>query len=302
MTEEKRRHGNSSAFIWGIILIFAGVVLLLQTFNILPWSLWGTLWRFWPAIIIIIGLVILLRHTNAWLVSLLTVAILGGCLGIAIWQHGVGDIPRNITTQNYELPIDNLQSAEVNINFDAGKLIIGNISSGETNLVEAKTEIKNSIPSLTTDYDQLGTKGSLYLKSINQQNWPDSGITWKVNISEVIPIDLTIDAAASTIKLYLDNLNLSSIYIDIDASSCELNLPTPDGMLNTVVKANAATVNITIPEEVAARIQATSNVATLHISSRFFKNGDYYVTDNYDIATDRIELTINTSVGTVSIK
>jgi len=72
--------------IGGIFLIFLGVVFLLQTFDVLPWALWGTLWQFWPVLIIILGVGILLRHFNVWLVSLLTLSILGACLGIAIWQ------------------------------------------------------------------------------------------------------------------------------------------------------------------------------------------------------------------------
>jgi len=73
--------------IWGIFLVFLGIVFLLQTLNVLPWGLWGTLWRYWPVLIIIIGLGILLRRYNVWLLSLLILAILGGCLGIAIWQY-----------------------------------------------------------------------------------------------------------------------------------------------------------------------------------------------------------------------
>ena len=74
--------------IWGIFLLFLGVVFLLQTLDVLSWGLWGTLWRFWPVLIIIVGLGILLRRYNVWLVSLLVLAILGACLGIAIWQYG----------------------------------------------------------------------------------------------------------------------------------------------------------------------------------------------------------------------
>ncbi len=74
--------------VWGIFLLFLGIVFLLQTLEILPWGLWGTLWRFWPVLIIIIGVSILLRGRNVWLVSLLILAMLGACLGIAVWQYG----------------------------------------------------------------------------------------------------------------------------------------------------------------------------------------------------------------------
>jgi len=73
--------------IWGIFLVFLGVVFLLQTLNVLPWGLWVTLWQFWPVLIIITGLDILLRRHNVWLVSLLVLAVLGAGLGIAIWQY-----------------------------------------------------------------------------------------------------------------------------------------------------------------------------------------------------------------------
>lgn len=74
--------------LWGLFLLFLGVTFLLQTFNVLPWGLWSTLWRFWPVLLINAGLSILLRRYNTWLVSILILTLLFGSLGIAIWQYG----------------------------------------------------------------------------------------------------------------------------------------------------------------------------------------------------------------------
>jgi len=87
VTERKPR-GAVGAPIGGILLLFLGVVFLLQTLDVLPWALWETLLRFWPVLIIILGLSVLLRRYNVWLVSLLVIAILVACLGVAIWQFG----------------------------------------------------------------------------------------------------------------------------------------------------------------------------------------------------------------------
>jgi len=87
VTERKPR-GAVGAPIGGILLLFLGVVFLLQTLGVLPWALWETLLRFWPALIIILGLSVLLRRYNVWLVSLLVIVILAACLGVAIWQFG----------------------------------------------------------------------------------------------------------------------------------------------------------------------------------------------------------------------
>ncbi len=86
MAEKKQQRGISAA-IWGVFLVFLGVIFLLQTLNILPWGLWEILWRFWPVLLIIIGLSIVFRHRNVWLVSLIILAILAACLGIAIMQY-----------------------------------------------------------------------------------------------------------------------------------------------------------------------------------------------------------------------
>ena len=59
---EKKPQQSHGALIWGIILLFLGIVFLLQVLDVLPWALWVTLWRFWPVLIIIIGLNILLRR------------------------------------------------------------------------------------------------------------------------------------------------------------------------------------------------------------------------------------------------
>jgi hypothetical protein len=85
----------------GVFLLFIGVVLLLQTLNVLPWSLWNTLWRFWPAILIITGIAILLRHFNVWLVSVVLLVILFSCLWLAMLQ---AEIPFPWAQVNVSIP------------------------------------------------------------------------------------------------------------------------------------------------------------------------------------------------------
>ena len=73
----------------GVVLLFLGIVFLLQTFNVIPWALWGALWRFWPILIVILGMRILFSNWNHWLLNVLFLALLFACLGMAIWQYGL---------------------------------------------------------------------------------------------------------------------------------------------------------------------------------------------------------------------
>lgn len=83
MAEKEMEKG---APVGGIILLFFGVLLLLQTTGYLPWRLWDTLWRFWPVLIIIAGINLLFRNLNPWLLSLIIAAILTGCAVFAYYQ------------------------------------------------------------------------------------------------------------------------------------------------------------------------------------------------------------------------
>ena len=85
MAAREMKESQRGAPVGGIILLFFGALLLMQTTGYLPWSLWDTLWRFWPVLMIIAGINLLLRKLNPWLVSLIVAAILAGCVLYAIY-------------------------------------------------------------------------------------------------------------------------------------------------------------------------------------------------------------------------
>lgn len=52
-----KRHGN---IVFGFMLITGGIILLFNTAGILPWTVWDYIWRFWPLLLILWGLQIIL--------------------------------------------------------------------------------------------------------------------------------------------------------------------------------------------------------------------------------------------------
>lgn len=45
---------------WGLVFIFAGIMLLLNTTQVVPWAVWNYIWPFWPLFLILIGVRIIL--------------------------------------------------------------------------------------------------------------------------------------------------------------------------------------------------------------------------------------------------
>lgn len=55
---KEKTHGDEKrgSFIMATLFILIGVILLLNNFEIIPWTVWNQMWKFWPVIVIIWGL------------------------------------------------------------------------------------------------------------------------------------------------------------------------------------------------------------------------------------------------------
>jgi len=300
---EKRPHRIISAPIWGVFLLFVGIVLFLQTLNILPWDLWRTLWRFWPALIIAIGLGILLRRYNIWLVSLLILAIFGACLGIAIWQHGLTLPSGTVTGNYYSEPLGAIERAQIEVNFTAGIITIGSLPSTSPNLVEIDSEMQNGRKTMKASFQQQNGEGELQFSSANQQFWGEGGIKWEASFTRKIPLAINIKSAASNTSLDLSKLKVTEVQLEMDAGNCEVIMPSSAGTTHAYIKTDVANLEITIPDEVAAKIRVDTDLSASDIDeSRFPQQGDYYVSQNFDSAENRVELEIDSDVGRVQVR
>jgi len=298
---EKRRNNPASTVIWGTTVLFLGVVFILQTTGVLPWTLWGTLWRFWPAVLILLGISILLRGYSIWLVSLLSIVILGGSLGIAIAQHGP---VMSSSMESDSIPLANLESAEVYIEFNAGRLDIGSLSSTSPELVELDYDVINGKRTLSSSLEIRGTTtAELYLSASHEEFWADNGVDWRVDFTRTIPLSLNVRSAGSSVDLNLRRLMLTKLTLDVDAGSFSVTLPSSAGYTSVDVDSNVANVEIDVPDNVAARILINSGLSLIDIDEdRFPQDGDSYQSPGYDNAANRVEIVIDSDIGRVEVR
>jgi len=299
---EQRHKRAIGAPIWGIFLVFVGAVFLLQTLNILPWGLWGTLWRFWPVLIIIIGLGVLLRRYNVWLVSLLILAVLGASLGIAIWQYGTS-LSGGVVAKSYSEPLGDIERAQIEIDFSAGSITVGSLPSGSPNFLEAESEIRNSRGAMNVDFHQQDSEGNLYLSTTNQQFRGETGIRWEVMFTRNIPLAIDAKSAASSMELDLRELKVAELRLDIDAGNCRVTMPSSASTSNIEIEVDVANIEVIVPDGVAAKVQIDTTLSVSDVDrNRFPQQGAYYVSDNFDTAQNQIYLVIDCAVGRVQVK
>jgi hypothetical protein len=299
MSESRPRRAHGAP-IWGVILLFLGILFLLQLLDVIPWGVWGTLWRFWPVLIIIIGLNILLGRYNRWAVTILAFALLWACLGIAYWQYQPAAV-----AQSYSEPLANLERASIAVDFDGGSLSLGSLGNNSANLVEVESSSSGGDGGIEADFQQQDGEGSLHLtaRSINRFFWSGPYLDWQAMFTQKIPLTLDIKSAASDVSLDLSKLLAPEVIVELNAGSCQVTAPSSSGTTHVKITANAANVEVTVPAGVAARISLDTNVSGIDIDkSRFPQSGDYYMSPDFATSSSQLELEIKCNVGRVQIK
>src|SRR5512138_3786033 len=139
MSERPYLERRSPSFFWPIVLIGAVVILLLYNLGMLRVDPWPVLFRFWPVILIIIGVDIIFGRrgtAGAVIGALLGLLLVGGVIAILIFAPALASSypsmfgPMNIgefggpttplQTAQISHPLSDAAQAQVTLDFPAG--------------------------------------------------------------------------------------------------------------------------------------------------------------------------------------
>ena len=303
MPDEKQQK-ERYAPVWGILLLFLGIIFLLQNLDVLPWGLWGTLWHFWPVLIIIIGASILLRYHNVWLVSALILAMLFACLGITVWQYGASPPAEKITSA-YSEPLGSLEQAQVEIDFSGGSLTMDSLPYASLNFVEAGSGMRNGDKGMKAEFRRHGSEGELHL-SLERgrwEFWSKGENSWQVRFNRNIPLTLDVKSAASNVNLDLSQLQITELAMDVHLGNHMVKVPSTTGSVHVYINADLSNLEITIPDGVAVKLMADADLSIFKVDEhRFPRNGDYYVSQDFASAKNRVELELDCDLSRVQVK
>jgi hypothetical protein len=256
---------------WGIVLIVLAALLLLNQSGWLKGDIFG---YFWPAVIILFGL---------WLL-------------IGAFSRGRS----GSAGQTISIPLESAQSARLKLDHAAGRL---NIRAGASS-----TELLSGVFGAEVDYKSNMEAGQLQVRLRTSPHfwawYPGESLDWDIRLNGDVPLNLKIDSGASASTLDLTDLKVVDLDIDTGASSTEVTLPANAGNTRVDIDSGAASINIRIPNGVSARIKVKSGIASINVDSTRFPriDGGLYQSADYATAANRADITIDTGVGSVEIK
>jgi hypothetical protein len=252
---------------WPILLIAVGVLFLLSNLGLLPFSPWE-LWRFWPLILVVIGLDIVLE--------------------MMLGQSHSG-------SEHVAIDRDTLSDAEVSFEFGAGELNVS-AGAGGDKLLEGE---------FTDDIEYQLRDRRLKIRSRPDWwgwwSWRHSH-QWDARLTRDIPLKLRFQVGACQANLDLSDLRVTDLLLESGAADTRVRFPREAGATRTQIKAGAASVKLTIPEGVAARITATVAIGSLDVDMRRFpRSGSGYESPDYATAANKLDLRIEGGVGSVTV-
>ncbi len=132
---------------------------------------------------------------------------------------------------------------------------------------------------------------------------PESGV-WRFCLTDEVPLTLNVESGAS--QMMLDLRDLPVMYCKLETGASSVTLIPPARMENALldVEAGAATLNVRIPEGVAARIRLKDSLTVRNIDQGRFPliEGGVYQSSDYNDAVYRVEITLEADVSVVNIR
>jgi hypothetical protein len=292
-----------------VLLIALGGLLLLNNLGVVPWNVWETLWRFWPLVLVLAGLELLLgnRGSALWLLIAAVVAVTALAIFFATAQQSPSVESRTVTQR-----LQGATQADVRVNFGAGRLTLGALANPTGDQLAQVTY--DGPPGLRpeTRYRVRNGVGELDLAVERGQRgmpWPlmtgrPGGAEMHMLLAPGVPTKLNIDTGAADARVDLSGLRITQLDLETGASTTWLRLPEAAGSTKAGIKGGASTLTIEVPPNVAAQIHFDGGLSTLYVDeSRFPASGSqWFRSPDYESAQNRVDLVIDTGVATVTVR
>jgi hypothetical protein len=256
---------------------------------------------FWPVVLIVVGSVWLLDNLGIINVSIWAIIVPVGliALGISILLGSIGST-RVSETETLSIPLEGVEKARVHFNYGAGRITLkAGTQSGE--LLSGKFgdgvrhRVKHEDAALDVQLDMPAVFGFPF-------DWSSRQRQWAVDLNNNVPLKLAFDIGAVEARLDLTELCVTDIDLNTGASSTDLRLPAKSGHTRVRVGAGAASINIHVPEGVAARIRSDSALADFKVdTNRFPRRERVYESPDYENAENKVDIKVEMGVGSVRV-
>jgi hypothetical protein len=274
---EWRRHRGWRGGITGpIILIGVGVIFLFHNLGAIPWGIGEIISRFWPVILILIGVDIL---------------------------FGIRFTRGSSSEQIFSEPVNGATMSEINIKTGINRLRIDDLA--DTNLLIEGNVILGANESFFKDLHRAGD--TVYVKLNSHEDFfPWSGHwnfdrNWSLKLNREIPTRIKIHTGVGETNLNLAKIKMTDLDLNTGVGRTTLTLPER-GQVQARIDGGVGEIYIVVPKGVAASIKVSTGIGAADIIGNYNHQGDLRVSPGFDTAENKVNLRIHGGVGRITVR
>ena len=310
--------------IWGILFLFVGGVLLLDNFNVITFY-WRNIWQFWPVILIILGVNVLIGKKESNIGGIISISILVITLGYLFYRgqqpaessrwytdrfrgdwnfddEGTSDSKDYGQRQLFSEPFSNAGLKTATLNLHCGgtsvrledtsdSLFTASVSQRTGRFVYNK-ELSDTSAVVNLKMDEnkkqfrIGKSGS-------------SKIELKLNPQPLW--DINMQMGAGGLDLDLTQFKISTMVFEGGAASADIKLGDKSMLTTVRVKTGVAEVNIKVPKGSGCQIISKTGLSSTDYNGFDKKEDGRYETANFATATHKIYITFDGGLSSFDV-
>jgi hypothetical protein len=294
---------------WGVLFVAAGVLLLLERMDIF-YVEWSWMWKFWPLLLVVWGVVILLGNKQPGKAIVVGLLAIGVALFVFStfnfgwnWNWQSHDWQANAAEYDQELvqPFDStVNHASFTLQSGAGAFTIEDTT---TQLMEASTH--SSLGRYVCDLDKGGNaqRVTLALEG-HEHHWSGGRIrnNARIRLNSAPVWNIKFELGASSMEADLTRYAVERLVVEAGAANIKLTLGDKADESRVSVQTGVSQLHVSIPDSVGCEIRAEAPLS--HKDFRGFTkiHSGVYQTDNFETAKKRIYLDLHAGVSNLSVK
>lgn len=350
-------------------LIAVGVILLLNTTGVLPWSVWNILLRFWPVLLIVWGATMILdgKAKTGALTGLVLLALLGVFIISAVvpGARRLAYVDDLLLQKEFSISGPDYHPDEFRLRVGAGSGEVKIVTDDGLDIFASKARYTSPAtePSLTTSYSGGVLEAEYDAAQLARISGPvliPTRSQHEITLGQPsLPTFLEIRLGSGTVDAFLEGLAVRDVEVEVGSGKLVLTFPScaPGagygnlprlsvdvgsgradisqlgnagmGRVSGIVGSGAACLDFSgdasvpalvadfevgsgrlelrVPEDAGLSIEPTIRSGSLQIGGRRYGRDDFnagqrWVSENYAIATRRIDMVVRVGSGRIEVE
>ena len=293
---------RNRSYFWPAILILTGVIALVAETGAISGGSLLRLADLWPVVLIVIGLELMnrrvLQNPRRDLATALIILLAAG--GAVVYVAVRGPVSDSTQTMDTSDAVGSLNQATLDVDAGAATMTVEGSNSLGPDLYRAHIEYSGRKPAVSLD---RSTGNLRIFKNNDFAFFASRRFVLDVQLNSAVMWNISANTGASNDTLKLSAVKVGSITLNAGASRTDITLGRPTGVVPISVDGGAITLRLHRPSGSEAFVHVSGGAVTLNADGRQLHGvgEESWQSAGYDGAADAYHVEISGGASTVTV-